>query len=411
MICKKNILPKKLCEKGFLFIIVLFLCCSCSAKEREDTDTLNYQYEYSNSVWNIAEKDGYYYTNCNGLVQVSSQDELNFAPLCANPDCKHDSDSCSARPDGGDSPLFAYGGKLYILQSEYDEKKDIYLKNLKEISADNFTYTTVATIDESTEGENQTFSAFLHRGSLYYISESAQSDYTTKVKVCKLDLRGDKKPEVLLEVSDRYSGGSMFACENKVFFRINSYDLSVLEGIEELNEETLEKVYGLCESSLYFYQTDNGKLEQIMLPEDVFVSGFCADGEFLYYTERKLQKMHKLDLQTGTDSVLCSLESSELNADLWCNEKYLFVWHYMELFGKSDAPYTVEVYDRTGFLVDEIELPVQKEHNYAGMPMGADEKYMLLYSRAENVIWVYDMEQIGSEGGQWEAVPLVVPGN
>lgn len=404
--CKKNMLSKKSYQCGLLFMMILFLCCSCSGKKREDTDTLNYQYEYSHSsAGNIAKKDGYYYTNCNGLMQVSSQEDLNFVPLCANPDCKHDSDSCSARKIWGGCPVFAYNEGLYILASEYDERTDISSDKLMEMSLDNFTYATVATIGENAEEGGRFPDAFLHRGSLYYIDESIESDHLT-VKAYKLNLQGNKKPEVLLEVSAAYCGMKMFAYEDKVYFLVMSCEMEEAE--EAVEEEDWNQIYGAAESSIYSYQTDEGKLEQITLPKDIFVNQFCADEKFLYYIDVKTLKTHKLNLREGTDSVLFSIEDRGLVSELMCNEKYLFVWHCVDPFGSSDAPYTVEVYDRTGFLVEEIELPpIPREYIVGYMPMGADEKYMILYSRVEDIIWVYDMEQMGAEEGKWEAVPLV----
>lgn len=306
--------------------------------------------DYGGQVYGAAGADGFYYItsaqNNDGSLLIHYMDyaSMQDIPLCAQPNCKHDDETCTAWLPfaGGGTSLMAVGDKLILaypgFASLQDQLGDICLPHIETANLDGSNRKLLSSFDS-----NQALSTpYLTDGRNLFLRMNSVQEGTAKTGLVKIDLENGAE-ELVMEL-DSSDGAILWgACGDYLIVRRNDpidMDAGVIGGgmnlyLDRINLKTGEQeqvlqwnnmkdraaVFG---AAALVYHEDTNTLEQIDLLSNTVANrceAFLEPGisplslNFIYLDGNQLlvscsketenhvteeQNLWHVDIQTGT---------------------------------------------------------------------------------------------------------------
>lgn len=363
----------------FVLAVCMAGLCACSpsvdnsAKPGPDAPGSD---ENPNEIRMLTDVDGFINRNSTGTeagyyeMERATSDYVNIfytdyatlskQPLCADPMCAHNSESCTSYLSGADAlvGLFVQNDKLYIYNMPADAYPSLYqceLNGSNRVPFFEFTAEHDAPKD-AIAGDGE---------SLYYLCETVVSDASVRVTVQKLDC-ATKQTTELTELPHESS---------ESYYLVGAYDHSLL-----LKKNAFGETWT---SDLYRYDVDRNELTQVV---DGTGNLFCrTSGNLLLYWDTETQDVHCLDLAKNKDTIVYSDPILGPNTTATING--MFDDHLIMLVTKAEPIETVD-WDAVSEEVKAAYKAVLEED--LGHPLADEEVYPELVRRSSIIEYGID---------------------
>lgn len=350
----------KTTKKLFGIALVVIILCSfygCNASKiqintNQKSETYIEKEDYQNYLdlySNMAKTDiGYYFINNSYLYYFDNESQETML-VCSKANCKHNDDNCTAYFSLFNYypiQLSYYDNALYLLGWE-SEGANIHHNYIYQISLDNFKRRKAVYIGSSNGLSSTVF--LIHRGNVYYITESNTMKETTAVVYCKQLGNTDRKDngEVVFEytgIGAKVDGISAYG--NNLFVSLSSYKNEEGDGYTSL-----------------FYSVNIHNLESKCIFDNNKFAAY-ADENYVYY-EKNENIVNRLDLKTNKEEFFCNIEGP---AYVSADSQYIYFDNLQSVYiDRTDAKdRKIFIYDKTGKYITEITPKNPNDDCYFG---------------------------------------------
>lgn len=259
------------------------------------------------------------------LIEYAESSLGPWIPLCAKPNCLHNSVGCNAYVPFGLSGM--YNNRLYYSDGG---------SGLMSMALDGSDHQTELTTDRNLFELGMVSSGIMSDGYMYYRDVSYEED---KAQVFRISVEEEKATRENVEFvisSDYYFEHLSYIKPYKNYLGMFMY--------EETESERYWKNY------LYDFETK----ELIDVPKELYLLFF--NGDFAYFNNlENTSDIYTYNFKTGEYEKFLTVDTQKRYAT-YCDGTYI----YVEENGKStsaDAPYIIRVYDMSGKLIAQGQMP------------------------------------------------------
>ncbi|MEG1481293.1 hypothetical protein [Clostridium sp.] len=390
---------------GLFLIIMSTILLGCN-KEENLGDTYNKgidsQYMYVNEIFpsNIVSSEDGYYLSSGMYIYYVDKSSMKQTILCNKPNCLHDEEideskkyNCNAffKSQGmGMEAMNYYKDNLYGI-SIYDPLSKSDKANLLEISKDGSKRKVVY------EFEGDISQATLHRGYLYFVSNSMKEDEnngkltSSNSKLIRIDVtKRNPKEEVLYETNLKEDGiGSLIAYGNNIYFTSHGYEDEELKNYKSkfINYNISNK-----ESKEILSQYKDGEVGKVSIQNGKLV--------FLYWhyndDDERNKQMYTCDLNGDNIEPLFKTDFYGIEDS---DDKFTYVDNIAEKINGKDIERIIDFYDTSGKKVDTLNLGTDEPISNAWSILPGDENYLFLIYKDDKYFNIkrIDKNDIGSK--------------